>query len=425
MHTVEIKETYTAKAHYDIIVAGGGVAGIAAALTAAKTGKRVLLLEKSMILGGLATLGHIHFFVPMCNGRGKQIIFGLADKLLQESRKYSYDTVASEWKNGEPKEPTNVRYCNVYSANIFALQLTDLIVDAGVSLLFDCVAALPVMEGNFCRGVLIEGKAGREYYTADVVIDTTGDCDLLRRAGVPTAAGGNFFTYMCSQITLDGCKKAVETGDIHYAYDRAMSNLRGGAIDLYGYGQPADVPLYSGLSPEEVSDYLIRNQRLVLEKMKQTDRLSRDITHLPHMAQFRTTCRMIGDYSLRASDVYTHFEDSVAAINDFDHRDALYEVPYRCLYNSNFPNLLTAGRCASGEGWGWDVLRVIPPAILTGQAAGEAASLAIEDKCAVAAVDIKKLQARLERDDMLLHFPDEYIPADRNAFDFAPGEGHM
>ena len=63
---------------YDVIVAGGGVAGLAAALTARRSGKQVLLIEKSTMLGGLATLGLINLFVPMCNGRGTQIIFGLA-----------------------------------------------------------------------------------------------------------------------------------------------------------------------------------------------------------------------------------------------------------------------------------------------------------------------------------------------------------
>ena len=69
--------------NYDIIVAGGGVAGIAAALASAREGKRVLLIEKSCILGGLATIGHINLFVPLCNGRGQQIISGMAEELLK------------------------------------------------------------------------------------------------------------------------------------------------------------------------------------------------------------------------------------------------------------------------------------------------------------------------------------------------------
>ena len=89
--------------YHDVIVAGGGVAGVAAALTAAKTGKSVLLLEKTTLLGGLATAGLINLFVPMCNGRGKQIIFGLAEELLRDSIRYGYATLPEEWKTASRK----------------------------------------------------------------------------------------------------------------------------------------------------------------------------------------------------------------------------------------------------------------------------------------------------------------------------------
>ena len=78
--------------------------------------------------------------------------------------------------------------------------------------------------------------------------------------------------------------------------------------------------------------------------------------------------------------------------------------------------MLTAGRCASAEGYGWDVIRVIPPAILTGQAAANAACLAIEENCGVAEVNIKKLQERLEEEKVMIHFPDEYVPKNGEPF---------
>ena len=184
------------KKKYDIIVAGGGVAGVAAAITARRRGKSVLLLEKSNILGGLATLGLINYFVPMCNGRGTQIIFGLADTWFYESSKYGYDTISDDWKSGEK------RMTNRYSPYIFALQLTEQIQNEGVDLLFDCIGSEPVMEGKHCVGVITESKSGREYYEAEMVIDTTGDCDLLRRGGVPTVAGKNYYTYGGKQITF-------------------------------------------------------------------------------------------------------------------------------------------------------------------------------------------------------------------------------
>jgi len=164
---------------------------------------------------------------------------------------------------------------------------------------------------------------------------------------------------------------------------------------------------------EEVTDYLVTNQRLMLSKLREEDRMTREITHLPMMPQFRTTCRIKGDYSLKIADVYRHFDDSVAAINDFEHRNHLWEVPLRCLTRRDYPNLLTAGRSADGTGYAWDVLRVIPPAIITGQAAAHAACLALRENTAAAAVPIRKLQDKLEADNVMVHFPDSYIPEDR------------
>lgn len=397
------------KKNYDVIVAGGGVAGVAAAVSVAKRGKSVLLLEKSNILGGLGTLGLVNYFVPMCNGRGKQIIFGLAEKWLRASAEYGYDTIPEEWKAGEPKNPTTARYYQQYSPYIFALQLTEEVKNAGVDLLLDCTATYPVMDGKHCTGVITDSKSGLELYACKMLIDTTGDADLLRRSGIPTVAGENFYSYFGKMISLDGCRKAVEKGDIRYAY----GTVCGGGINLYGDNQPADMPRWSGLTAEEVTDYLVTNQLEMLRKIKTQPRCERDIAMLPLMPNFRTTCRIRGEYALKVTDCYRHFDDSVCAINDFDHRDHLFEVPYRTMIDRDFDNIVTAGRSAAGVGYGWDLLRVIPPAILTGQAAGEAACLALEEKCRIAEVPIKTLQSRLELANVMIHFPDEYIPADR------------
>ena len=408
-NSVSISKKLEIKRKYDIIVCGGGVAGVAAAVTAAGKGSSVLLIEKSNILGGLAPLGQINLFVPMCNGRGKQIIFGLCEKWARMSAKYGFDTIPEEWKNGEPKEPTDVRYFQRYSPYIFALQLMEEVRASGADLLYDCIACDPVMEGNVCKGVVTESKSGTEYYECKMLIDVTGDCDVLRRGGVPTVAGENYFTYGAKLITLETCAKAVETGNIHQAY----GGISGGSINLYGDNQPPEMPRWSGLTAEEVTDYLVTNQHVMLEKLMETDRKSRDIAQLPLMPQFRTTCHIAGDYSLKVADAYKHFDDSICAINDFEHRDHLFEVPLRTITRRDYPNMLTAGRSASGIGYAWDLLRVIPPAIITGQAAAEAACLAIKDGVGVADVDIKKLQNQLENDNIMVHFPDEYIPEDR------------
>ena len=209
MSDITITKKLVKKKEYDIIVCGGGVAGVAAAVTAANQGNSVLLIEKSNVLGGLATMGLINLFVPMCNGRGKQIIFGLCEKWLRMSAEYGYDTIPDVWKNGQPKEPTTVRYFQRYSPYIFALQLTEEIQKCGADLLFDCIACDPVMEGNVCKGVITESKGGTEYYGCKMLIDVTGDCDVLRRGGVPVIAGENYYTYTGKMISLDTCRKAI------------------------------------------------------------------------------------------------------------------------------------------------------------------------------------------------------------------------
>ena len=409
MESIEIREIVPLKGHYDVVVAGGGVAGVAAAVAARRCGKDVLLIEKSMKFGGLATLGLINLFVPMCNGRGKQIIFGMAEELLRLSIKYGYDTIPECWQNGEPGDPESKgRYMTRYSAEIFALALTELLNDEGAHLLFDSVVARPVMTGQHCDGVIVENKSGREYYTAAMVIDTTGDADVLFRAQVPTIQGGNYFTYAARKVTLDTCQKAIESGKINHIF----AGESGGTASLYGHNHPKGMPLFTGTSSEDVNDYLLRNQLLVLERIKGDDRWSRDIVTLPGMAQFRTTRCIDGDYILREGDAYRHFDDSVGAICDFDRRDYLFEIPYRCLIRSGFDNLITAGRCAAGEGYGWDVLRVIPPAIISGQAAGVAAAQAIDTHRAVYAIDIPALQQSLADADVVIHFDDALVPPD-------------
>lgn len=409
MKEITYSKSIPVKKRYDVIVCGGGVAGVAAAVSSAQNGLSTLLLEKSNILGGLGTLGLINLFVPMCNGRGKQIIFGLAEKWLRMSAELGWDTIPDDWKNGEPKTPTEQRYIQRYSPAIFAYQLTNEIIKSGADILFDCMAVDPIMDGNICTGVITESKGGTAFYSCRILIDTTGDCDVLRRGGIPTVSGENFFTFSSKMVTLDGCKRALETNDIRYIY----SGISGGTINLFGDNQPSDIPRWSGLNAEEVTDYIVRNHLLILEKLKETNRKTREVVTTPGMPQFRTTAHIKGDYSLKVADAYRHFDDSVCAINDFEHRDHLFEVPLRTLTRRDFPNIITAGRSADGTGYGWDLLRVIPPAILTGQAAGEAATLAIKDNTPVSDVNIRKLQSKLEKENIMVHFPDSYIPEDR------------
>ncbi len=379
---------------------------MAAALSAQRLGKNVLLIEKSIMLGGLSTIGLINFFVPMCNGRGKLIIRGMAEELLRLSIRYGYDSIPEDWKNGEPVKPTLQRYCTRYSPQIFALAMTELLHNAGITIRFDSVVSMPVMNGLHCDGVIVESKSGREYFSAGVVVDATGDAEVLYRANVPIRQGKNYFSYYGHALTLESCRLAWETKDIA----KAITGRHGGNADLYGRNHPAGMPVYTGTNANEISRFVVLNQCQMLDNIRTETRTSRDIITLPTMCQFRTIRCIDGDYCLTIGDQYRHFADSVGAINDFDQRDFLYEIPYRTLVRSGFDNLITAGRCVCGDGYAWDVLRVIPPAIISGQAAGTAAALVLDSGRPIYDIDIVQLQQTLEKAKVMIHFNDSLIP---------------
>ena len=421
MDSITVTNNVPLRGEYDVIVAGGGVAGIAAAVAAARAGKKVLLLEKSVSLGGLATIGLINLFVPMCNGRGVQIIKGMAEEFLRLSIKDGYDTIPDEWKNGEPGEGAKTRYLTKYSPSIFSLELTELLGKEGVDLLYDTVVSEPVMDGGHCRGLIVENKSGREYYEGKIIVDTTGDADVLYRAGVPTRQGGNYYTMISNATNLDLMKKAVESGDIADAY----TGVTGGRSNLYGGGHPEGMPLFEGTNVNSVTDFIIKNHLDTLAEVRKGDRKRHDIVMLPGMAQFRTTRCLIGDKEFDMNDAYRHCDDSIGAICDFDRKDYLFEVPFGVLVKTGYDNLITAGRTASAKpDYSWDILRVIPPAIITGQAAGIAAALSIDDGVPIYDVDIHALQSELEAQDVMLHFDDSLIP-EKEADDVHMDIGHM
>ncbi len=422
MQTISISEQIPVNASYDVIVAGGGVSGVAAALSAARMGKRVLLLEKQTWLGGLATSGLVNFWVPLCNGRGKMIIRGMAEEFLKLSIQYGFDTFPPEWKDGrEPDHPTNARLCGWFSSGFFALSLLKLLKGAGVKILYDALVSIPVMEGGHCRGLVVDSKSGRMFFEAGMVVDATGDADILKRAGMPTIDGSDYFTCYGEGITLKGCEEAVKHQNIWYAYYHPY----GGVSNLYGKGHPEGMPLFIGSDLEMINDYLQQNHLLMLEKEKDAPRFERNIHMLPGMAQLRTSRRLDGDNTLTGDDCYLHCETSIGAICDFDHRDRLYEVPYGTLVRTGFDNIITCGRSASASGWGWDVLRVIPPAILTGQAAGIATAMALDAQCPIHDISLRPLQKKLAETGVIIHFDDEWVPPETNQDELASPEGHM
>lgn len=416
---IEHNEKIKKAGRWQVVVCGGGVSGVAAAITAARAGKKTLLIEKTLSLGGLATNGLVNYFVPMCNGRGRQVIFGMAEEMLRLAVKTSWTTLKDCWKNDYPRKEG--RLDAKFSPAIFALALSNEVQKAGAEIFLDTTISDAITQNGHINGIIIESKSGREYIEADYFADCTGDADLLARAGVPTVTGGNYFTYYAFGMDLGTIRSAIEKQDISAAYRWYM----GGRANLYGGGQPEGRRLYSGVKREDVNEYVLENQKILFNSIQKEDKKTFDLTLLPVMPQMRTTRRIDGDATFSEKDAYVHFDDSVCAINDFDRKDFLYEVRFGTLVKSGFDNIITAGRSASASGYGWDVLRVIPPAILTGQAAGNACSIAIDCGKPVYDIDVKKLQAAMEMQNCPVHFDDSLVPKDKTLIEKSENSGHI
>lgn len=390
MRTIEERRQIPVKEAYDVIVAGGGIAGVAAALEAARQGLSVLLLEKSCVLGGLATLGLINFYEPLCDGDGEQIVTGIAEELLRLSIEYGYDTLPDIWRDeGVIEDNPGPRYATIYDPAIFSLAMTDLLLKHGVDIKFDIIASMPVMEDDRCLGVITESKSFRVFHPAKVLIDATGDADIVHRAGLPTRDGSTYQTYWAHGSTFNSMERALESRNMA----RLQATIQTGS-NLFGHGHPEDMPLHEGISHEVVNKSLITGQKMMFEKILERPKEERSLFMLPGMPQLRKTRCLVGAKTFVAIDGQ-RFDDTIGATGDFRYRGRRYEIPAGVLYNAACQNILAAGRVVSAKDDGWEVSRVIPTAALTGQATAIYAHVMVNNELAAADVDVKQVQRLL------------------------------
>lgn len=383
---------------YDIVVVGGGVAGAAAALSAARSGMKTLLFEKMALLGGLATEGLINWWEPLCNAQGKKLISGISEEILRRTIRYGPDRLPDAWRPDDIWEQnTDQRYVTHFSPTVLSLVLTDMLLEAGVQIRFDSLFTYPEMDGHRVKGVFVETVSGTEYYPCRAAIDATGTCLLFHRAGAPCREGQNYMSYYSHRMTFEP-QKAYDTFRVR-TWHITGSNMA-------GTGQPTDFPLLSGTTSDDVTSYLLKGQTMLMEELRHTDRNAQEIIDLPRMPQFRMIRHIVGDYEMTMADLYCPQSDSIGTCNYFGHKGYWFEIPYRTLYVPGFPNLWAAGRIISAEGGAWDATRVIPVAAETGEAAAKAAVLAVQHQIDAPFVCVEELQALLRQSGFRIHFED-------------------
>lgn len=379
--------------NYDIAVCGGGFAGISAALAAAREGKKVILFEKEYMLGGLGTAGLVTIYLPLCDGMGHQVSFGIAEELFRLSIKYgAEDKYPENWLDGVGTRTENDKRFQVrYNAQVFAILAEQLLTESGVDILYGSYVINSFVNDNKIEYITVANKSGITDYHVKAVVDATGDADIAKFSGAPTE------TYKPGNLLA-----AWYYYTDHEGYDlKMLGKSKVPKILPEGKEREMYQKTYSGLDAEELSamtrnahDQILHNWITRRNKNPETV-----ISTLATIPQIRMTRRIVGEYTMAYEEMHKRFDDSIGMVSDWRKRGPIFEVPFRTLYNTSVKNLVMAGRCTSVDDELWDVMRVIPCCAVTGQAAGIAASMTDD----FSSIDIKKLQNKLVNNGVVLH----------------------
>ena len=406
---------------YDLAVIGGGFAGVAAALAAARGGAKVLIVEKSNCLGGAAVNCLVNPFMPYWTEiDGKRV--DLSTGIFKEI----HDRL--EERNAMKKES--------FLEEELKYILNEMVIEANIDLLFHAY----IFRANTCAdrivSVTVATKSGEMPLEADYFIDATGDAQLAYLAGCPTVLGREP-DHLCQPMTLcfrvgnvdvDKFYASRERLKISHAQSLAAGELINPRENILVFRTPIHNVLHfnttrvvrkNPTSPEEVTAAEVLARKQVYEiydfMKKHADGLENSFLMMTAAEIGVRESRMIvGDYVLTEQDCKNcvKFEDAIAACNyDIDIHNpegtgtshyyfpagAYYTIPYRSLIPQNINNMLVAGRCISSDHGAQASYRIMPVVCCIGEAAGSAIGLAARSGCSVRDINPKDLQSVLKK----------------------------
>ncbi len=398
----EPARTLPLDAEYDVAVVGGGIAGVAAALAASRQGVRVVLVEKQFGLGGLATLGHVVKYLPLCDGYGKQVMGGLAEELLHASVAElrgpmvaaGFTPVPACWKKeGAEEERGLKRLASSFNPYTFQMEMERLIEEAGVTLMYDTRLCQVVRQGEELSHLIVENKSGRLAIGAKMFVDASGDADLAALAACPVEVYRHNVLASWYYELRDGSLKLLSFSN---RYDKD-----------HRFSAEAVGPFFSGTDHRDVTRQIVESRKLLRERLAERQAKTPEVAiypfALPSIPDFRVTRRLENRFSLGECHRHGWFEDTIGITGDWRRRGPIYPIPLRAIHSDRCPNLFVAGRCMSADHTLIDVTRAIGTCAVTGEASGIAAAMVVREKVAdKRALPIERLQAVLRKAGMLI-----------------------
>lgn len=411
-------------AEADLVVVGGGPAGIAAAVAGARNGLSVTLLERYPYLGGLASGGMVLVLDDMCNGN-EVTVRGLCSELIDRMTGMGLCVTPPEadWVSDEIKfqqwarwgvynfhshqKPQPICYASAFDPDGFKRASNDMVAEAGVNLRLHSWFSRAIVEESVVKGVVCETKAGRQAVLGKVVVDATGDLDVAASAGAAHSHGSFIVTTVFrlgGVDTQEAERFEYEEPEAFAAADREAKRVMGGSWERWWLKTPLDgvvwcnCPHMAGFDGTSVED-LTRADARGRERIAALVEYARAnmpgfrnafVIDVAPQLGVRTSRLLEGAYVMSKEDVATrrHFADSVARGRD-------YYYPYRSLLPRDVGQLLVAGRHYSSTAAAQRISREIPPCMAMGEAVGVAAAVALEQGVSVDKVDIAKVQRLL------------------------------
>ena len=434
---------------FDVVVVGGGPAGLAASVSAAKHGASLLLVERYGFLGGMGTAGGVTNFAGLYgrkNGEMRRVVHGVVDELLER--------LAAMGGLNAPQDGMQGRI-RVQSYDISSLKCAadQMLVDAGVQILFHAFAAAVVMQSSKIQALVVETKSGRLAIRASQFIDCSGDADVAHFAGVPYETGdghgsGLYPTTMFRVGHVDALKALAAVGEFaainsimaqaqvdkpgQYQFPREGAILRPQKNPTEWRANVTQVANKQGKAmdatdAQQLSNGELEGRRQIAEyfnflKHEVPGFANSSIVDIAAQIGVRETRRIQGAYALTGDDILTscRFDDAIGInawpmelhsvgridwqfpINGDSTDGRIYnDLPWRMLVPKKVDNLLVAGRCASMTHEGQSAARVSGACFVMGQAAGTAAAM-LTGSQTTADVDTRALQKLLLQDGAFL-----------------------
>ncbi|MDP1954847.1 MAG: FAD-dependent oxidoreductase [Polaromonas sp.] len=435
---IEPARTLPVYGEFDVVVIGGGPAGLAASVSAAKRGARTLLVERYGFLGGMGTAGGVTNFAGLYgrkNGEMRQLVHGVVDDLLER-----IDALGGL---NQPQDGMLGRIrVRSYDVSAYKCAADQLLLSASVQLLFHAWAAAVVMDGQSIAALVVETKSGRQAIRAHSFIDCSGDADVAHFAGVPFELGDGhgsalFPSTMFRVGHVDAEPALAAVGDFkainelmlqsearhpgRYQFPRQGAILRPQKNPAEWRANVTQIRNAQGKAMDatdarQLSEGELEGRRQIREyfrflKTEVPGFEQSAIVDIAAQVGIRETRRITGTYALSGEDILSSARfDDVIGINAWpmemhvdgniswgfprDEQRAFNDLPWRMLLPQQVSNLLVAGRCASMTHEGQSAARASGGCFVMGQAAGTAAALRAPG-AAFADTDVPRLQQAL------------------------------